>query len=94
MADLSDRKSDRLVLVKTGRDFDGITLGFWGLIASKLYKIYACVLNRGKPINKKIKASTMWAPTSCEKGYNSIYGGFNISYPFVRPLVGVESPNL
>ena len=92
MADLSDRKSDRLVLVKNGRDFYGITLGFWGLIASK---IYACVSNRGKPINKKRqKNQRSFSNVGLKLPVDiSILWSYNISYPFIRPLVGVESPS-
>ena len=31
-------------------------------------------------------------PTSYKYGYNSSYRGYNPSYPFIRPLIGVTTP--
>ena len=35
---------------------------------------------------------TRWAPTCYEFGYNFIYRGYNLSYPFIRPFTGVTTP--
>ena len=55
------------------------------------------LLGRSIPIKVEVKTppktgrlgDTRWASTNYKLGYNSSFRGYNPSYPFIRPFIGV-----